>query len=127
MPGRHITDHQVRLYMKFRRTDTPTAAAAKAGFSPATAYRLEANVQLPSQRKTARSRRRPDPLAGIFDEEVVPMLRNAPGGWGVLCPHCAPVATWMRCSAIYICLSYVEHLCGSGASSDSTRASSLFS
>ncbi|MBK79587.1 MAG: IS21 family transposase [Gammaproteobacteria bacterium] len=79
MPGRHITDHQVRLYMKFRRTDTPTAAAAKAGFSPATAYRLEANVQLPSQRKTARSRRRPDPLAGIFDEEVVPMLRNAPG------------------------------------------------
>ena len=65
--------------MKFRRTDTPTAAAAKAGFSPATAYRLEANVQLPSQRKTARSRRRPDPLAGIFDEEVVPMLRNAPG------------------------------------------------
>jgi len=65
--------------MKFRRIDTPTAAAAKAGFSTATAYRLEADVRLPSQKKTTRSRRRPDPLAGIFDEEVVPMLENAPG------------------------------------------------
>lgn len=23
MPGRQLTDHQVRLYMKFRQTDTP--------------------------------------------------------------------------------------------------------
>ncbi|MEQ9005935.1 MAG: IS21 family transposase [Pseudomonadales bacterium] len=65
--------------MKLRRTDTPTAAAAKAGFSTATAYRLEADVQLPSQNKASRTRRRPDPLAGIFDEEVVPMLEGAPG------------------------------------------------
>lgn len=65
--------------MKLRRTDTPTAAAAKAGFSTATAYRLEADVQLPSQNKPSRTRRRPDPLAGIFDEEVVPMLESAPG------------------------------------------------
>lgn len=65
--------------MKLRRTDTPAAAAAKAGFSPATAYRLEADPQLPSQTQPLRSRRRPDPLAGIFDEEVVPMLQNAPG------------------------------------------------
>jgi len=65
--------------MKIRRTDTPTAAAAKAGFSTATAYRLEADGRLPSQTKTTRSRRRPDPLAGIFDEEVVPMLERTPG------------------------------------------------
>lgn len=65
--------------MKFRRTDTPSAAAAKAGFSPATAYRLEADPRLPSQTQPPRGRRRPDPLAGIFDEEVVPMLQNAPG------------------------------------------------
>lgn len=65
--------------MKLRRTDTPAAAAAKAGFSPATAYRLEADPQLPSQTQPLRSRRRPDPLAGIFDEEVVPMLQNTPG------------------------------------------------
>jgi len=65
--------------MKFRRTDTPTAAAAKAGFSTATAYRLEADPRLPSQNNPPRTRRRPDPLAGIFDEEVVPVLENAPG------------------------------------------------
>lgn len=65
--------------MKSRRTDTPTAAAAKAGFSTAAGYRLEADARLPSQKKTTRTRRRPDPLAGIFDEEVLPMLENAPG------------------------------------------------
>ena len=32
LPGRHITDCQMRLYMSFRQTETPTVAAAKAGF-----------------------------------------------------------------------------------------------
>jgi len=32
-----------RLYMSFRRTETPTVAAAKAGFSAATAYRIESS------------------------------------------------------------------------------------
>ncbi|WP_280550762.1 IS21 family transposase [Halomonas sp. 11-S5] len=79
MPGRHITDHQVRLYMTFRRSDSPTAAAAKAAFSTATAYRLEDDPRLPSQTAAPRTRRRPDPLAGLFDEEVVPLLEAAPG------------------------------------------------
>ena len=65
--------------MKTRRTATPAQAAAKAGFSTATAYRLEQDPRLPSQKRPKRSRRRPDPLAGIFDEEVVPMLEAAPG------------------------------------------------
>ena len=42
MPGLHINDRQMRLFMRFRHTDTPAAAAAKAGFSTATAYRQEA-------------------------------------------------------------------------------------
>ena len=42
MPGRHVTDCQMRLYMKFRQTDAPPVAAAKAAFSGATAYRFEA-------------------------------------------------------------------------------------
>lgn len=41
MPGRHVTDRPVRLYMSFRRTDSPVVAAAKAGFSMAIAYRIE--------------------------------------------------------------------------------------
>src|SRR6266436_4769114 len=41
LPGRHITDCQTRLYMSFRQAETPTVAAAKAGFSAATAYRID--------------------------------------------------------------------------------------
>jgi len=64
--------------MKFRRSDTPAAAAAKASFSTATAYRIENDPGRPSQKTTTRGRRRPDPLAGIFEEEVVPMLQASP-------------------------------------------------
>ena len=79
MPGRHITDCQTRLYMKSRQTNAPAIAAAKAGFSTATAYRIEADPRLPSHKKAPRGRRRPDPLAGIWDGEIVPMLQAAPG------------------------------------------------
>lgn len=65
--------------MKFRQTDSLPIAAAKSGFSTSTAYRLENDPHLPSQKKTPRGRRRPDPLAGIWDSEVLPMLTAAPG------------------------------------------------
>lgn len=64
--------------MKFRRNDTPSVAAAKASFSPSTAYRIESDPRLPSQKKKPRTRRRPDPLAGIFDNEIVPILEASP-------------------------------------------------
>jgi hypothetical protein len=79
LPGRHVTDHQMRLYMKFRQTDAPPVAAAKASISTATAYRFEQDRRLPSHREKVRDRRRPDPLAEFFDSEVVPMLQAAPG------------------------------------------------
>ena len=78
MPGRHLTDHQVRLYMSLRRKDKPSVAAAKASFSTPTAYRIESDPRPPSQQQTSRTRRRPDPLADIFDEEVVPLLVETP-------------------------------------------------
>lgn len=65
--------------MTNRRNDTVALAAAKAGFSSATGYRMLHDPRLPSQRGGQRERRRPDPLAGIFDEVVVPMLEAAPG------------------------------------------------
>ena len=65
--------------MKSRQSTLPAIAAAKAGFSTATAYRLEADPRLPSQKKQPRGRRRPDPLVGIWDSEIVPMLEAAPG------------------------------------------------
>ena len=65
--------------MSFRQADTPTIAAAKAGFSTATAYRLEQDLRLPSQKRSPRRRRRQDPLAAVWDSEVVPLLKSAPG------------------------------------------------
>ena len=65
--------------MKFRQTNPTAAAAAKASISIATAYRIEKDPRLPSQRKAPRERRRPDPLGDIFKAEVVPMLQAAPG------------------------------------------------
>jgi hypothetical protein len=68
----------MRLFMKFRKTDSAAIAAAKAGFSPATAYRLEKDHRLPSRKKTPRGRRRPDPLETVWESEIVPMLKAAP-------------------------------------------------
>ena len=58
-------------------------AAAKAAISTATGYRIEtdprlhAPLRLPSQR-TVRGRRRPDPLAGIFEQEYLRLLQREP-------------------------------------------------
>lgn len=79
MPGRHVTDRQLRLYMQFRQTHPRRAAAAKAGFSPATADRIEQDLHLPSLKKTSRGCRQPDPLAEIFKAEIVPLLQASPG------------------------------------------------
>ena len=54
----------------FLYTNVPAIAAAKAGFSSATAYRIEADPRLPSQKQKPRGRRRPDPLAGVWDSEI---------------------------------------------------------
>ena len=79
MPGLHITDHQMRLYMSSRHSNDTTVSAAKAGFSTATGYRIEEDPRPPSQKKAPRGRRRPDPLAQVWDAEIVPMLKAAPG------------------------------------------------
>jgi hypothetical protein len=79
VPGRHINDHQKRLFMRYRQTDGVALAAARAGFSTAAGYRLEQERHLPLSPRPPRGRRRPDPLAAIFDAEVVPLLEAAPG------------------------------------------------
>src|SRR5580692_6170603 len=69
----------MRLYMIYRHSKDATLAAAKSGFSRATGYRIEDDPRLPSQKKAPRGRRRPDPLAEIWDGEIVPILKSAPG------------------------------------------------
>ena len=79
MPGRHVTDRQKRLFMILKKTHTIDVAAAKAGFSRATGYRLARDPSLPLKESPPRGRRRPDPLADIFETEVVPILEGSPG------------------------------------------------
>ena len=64
---------------KASQTHSVPVAAAKAGFGTATGYRIAADPVLPSQRANTRERRRPDPLEDIFDSEIVPLLKAAPG------------------------------------------------
>ena len=101
MPGRHVTDHQMRLFMKYRQTHSVEVAAAKASISRATAYRLDKEVQLPSQSKAPRGRRRPDPLEPIFETEVVPLLKAAPGirAVAVTTRCCADIQNSLKVSA----------------------------
>jgi transposase InsO family protein len=63
--------------MKARQTHGVAVSAAKASFSTATGYLLEGSGN--AFPRPVRGRRRPDPLADIFDAEVVPMLKAAPG------------------------------------------------
>lgn len=65
--------------MKFRQDHPIEVAAAKADLSRATGYRIAQDTRLPSQKAQPRARRRPDPLECIFDAEVVPLLKEAPG------------------------------------------------
>ena len=62
-----------------RPPDTVEAAAAKAGFSTATGYRIEADPRLPSQKQAPRGRRRADPLEAYWEADIEPMLKAAPG------------------------------------------------
>ena len=79
VPGRHINDHQKRLFMRYREKHGVTAAAAKTGLSTASGYRLEKARSVPPPPQPPRGRRRPDPLMDIFESEVVPLLQSAPG------------------------------------------------
>jgi transposase InsO family protein len=74
VPGKRITDRQVNEYKRYRLMHGQEAAAAKAGMSVRTARRLERATSLPSQRAPRTWRTRQDPLAAVWDSEVVPLL-----------------------------------------------------
>ena len=81
MPGKRITDHQVLTYKSKRRTHTQAAAAAKAGISERSARRIESSESLeslPSQRSPRQWRTREDPLADVWEPELLPLLEKSP-------------------------------------------------
>ena len=75
MPGKKITDHPVHRYKQHRNKLSQVAAAAKAGISERSARRIEGSEVLPSQRPLRSWRTRQDPLAAVWDGEVVPLLQ----------------------------------------------------
>src|SRR5689334_879560 len=78
MPGRPVTDQQVKLYMSERNQHTQAVAAARAGLSERTARKFEHDPRLPSQRKALRTwRTREDPLAAVWPRADA-MLQAAP-------------------------------------------------
>ena len=79
MTGRHVNDQQVRLYMRLRTDHMQITAAAKSGFSVATARRIDRDPRAPSAKKQRQIyRTRSDPLAGVWDEDR-PAAAGRPG------------------------------------------------
>jgi hypothetical protein len=79
VPGKRITDYQVNNYKELRRQFNQEAAAAKTGISIRSARRIEQTTTLPSRRGARTWRTRPDPLAEVWEAEIVPLLHAAPG------------------------------------------------
>jgi hypothetical protein len=80
LPGRHVTDHQMRLYMKFRQTDAPPLAAVDRLVHHATIF--EMNVES-YRRRTAIERKqkgagRPPSYATINDTTALSRRDNQP-------------------------------------------------
>ena len=65
--------------MSYRKQHTQERAAAKAGISERSARRIEQAGSLPSQQPRRHWRSRPDPFAGVWEPQVVPLLKSAPG------------------------------------------------
>lgn len=63
-------------YKRYRLVNSQEAAAAKAGMSVRTARRVEQATSLPSQREPRSWRTREDPLAAVWQTEVVPLLER---------------------------------------------------
>jgi hypothetical protein len=73
-----LTSHQRNLYMAKRRAGSRLEAApAAAGISVRSARRIETNEIQPKANQP-RGRTRPDPLAGVWEEELVPLLQRTP-------------------------------------------------
>ena len=76
MPGRAITDQQVKLYMNERREGaTQQSSAAKAGISERSGRRIEQGRERSSERHW---RTRADPLEGVWSKELVGLLEEHP-------------------------------------------------
>ncbi len=82
MPGKHITQSQEELYMKNRQKGhTQIISAAKAGISVRSGRRIEKGETTKPKAHTWRTRK--DPLAEVWESELIPLLEKEPSLTGI--------------------------------------------
>ena len=76
--GNPIKSEQVKIYMKERKAGkTQETAAAKAGICERSGRRIEKEDLQPGRIRTRDWRTRPDPFAGVWKEEIEPLLSKS--------------------------------------------------
>lgn len=79
MPGKFITSQQVEIYMSSRKSgNSQVVSSAKAGISERSGRTIEKGQQLKKKRDSHRWRTRNDPLSGVWEPELVPLLKQTP-------------------------------------------------
>lgn len=80
MPGKWITDKQVKIYMKSRELGkTQELSAAKAGISVRSGRDIEQSKRKTPHKQERHWRTRKDPLESVWASELEPMLSTSPG------------------------------------------------
>lgn len=80
MSGKTIESFQIRVYMNARELGlTQVDAATIAEFSERTGQRIEAGTHQPKRGQERPRHKHTDPLAGVWQSELEPMLRQEPG------------------------------------------------
>jgi len=80
MSGKTIESFQIRVYMNARELGlTQVDAATIAEISERSGQRIEAGTHQPKRGQERPRRTSPDPLAGVWENELLPMLQRQPG------------------------------------------------
>lgn len=79
MPGKSITQQQVKLFMSYRKqpNHTQASAAAKAGISERSGRRIEVG-DLQTTKLQRHYSTRKDPFNGLFEQYIIPLLEDNP-------------------------------------------------
>jgi len=79
MPGLWINHRQVEVYMKSREKGyTQIASASRAGISERSGREIEHGRHQDARKKNRHWRTRPDPLAEVWESELLPLLEKTP-------------------------------------------------
>ena len=79
MPGQYITKYQTQVYKRAREVGCTQAESAQiAGVSERSGSRIDQGTHQPKSNGQRNWRTRSDPLAGVWESELEPMLRREP-------------------------------------------------